>query len=84
MLVTKLIFVFGSLSLSSLFIYLYWQQDLIREAGMRSVRQACGKTFEEVEDFLKSETFPVVSDKNAEDICYPVVVFIVAKNAMII
>eukprot|EP00578_Thalassiosira_sp_NH16_P030550 CAMPEP_0181081758 /NCGR_PEP_ID=MMETSP1071-20121207/3266_1 /TAXON_ID=35127 /ORGANISM="Thalassiosira sp., Strain NH16" /LENGTH=963 /DNA_ID=CAMNT_0023163313 /DNA_START=212 /DNA_END=3103 /DNA_ORIENTATION=+ len=36
------------------------QQELIRKAGMRSVRQACGKTFEEVEDFLKSESFPVV------------------------
>eukprot|EP00571_Detonula_confervacea_P012019 CAMPEP_0172305252 /NCGR_PEP_ID=MMETSP1058-20130122/6570_1 /TAXON_ID=83371 /ORGANISM="Detonula confervacea, Strain CCMP 353" /LENGTH=965 /DNA_ID=CAMNT_0013016783 /DNA_START=201 /DNA_END=3098 /DNA_ORIENTATION=+ len=36
------------------------QQDLVRDAGMRAVRQACGETFEEVEDFLKSETFPVV------------------------
>ncbi|KAL7527822.1 hypothetical protein ACHAXR_007267 [Thalassiosira sp. AJA248-18] len=36
------------------------QQDLVRKAGMRSVRQACGKTFEEVEEFLNTETFPVV------------------------
>ena len=43
------------------------QQELIRKAGMRSVRQACGKTFEEVEDFLKSESFPVVS-KNLQNI----------------
>ena len=27
---------------------------------MRAVRQACGETFEEVHDFLKSEAFPVV------------------------
>lgn len=39
------------------------QQDLVRKTGMRAVRQACGKTFEEVEDFLKSEYFPVVSHK---------------------
>lgn len=32
---------------------------------MRAVRQACGETFEEVEAFLKSETFPVVSDEMA-------------------
>jgi len=36
------------------------QQDLVRNAGMRAVRQSCGETFEEVEEFLKSETFPVV------------------------
>ncbi|KAL7527362.1 hypothetical protein ACHAXR_001915, partial [Thalassiosira sp. AJA248-18] len=36
------------------------QQDLVRKAGLRSVRQACGKTFEEVEEFLNTETFPVV------------------------
>ena len=36
------------------------QQELVRKAGMRAVRQACGETFEEVHDFLKSETFPVV------------------------
>ena len=27
---------------------------------MRAVRQACGKTFDEVEEFLNSKTFPVV------------------------
>ena len=37
------------------------QQDLVRRAGLRAVRQACGGTWEEVEDFLRSETFPVVS-----------------------
>ena len=36
------------------------QQDLVRKTGMRAVRQACGKTFEEVEGFLKGESFPVV------------------------
>lgn len=43
----------------------YLQQELVRKAGMRAVRQACGETFEEVEAFLKSETFPVVSDEMA-------------------
>ena len=37
------------------------QQDLVRAAGMRAVRQACGSTFGEVEGFLMSESFPVVS-----------------------
>ena len=37
------------------------QQDLVRKTGMRAVRQACGKTFEEVEGFLEGESFPVVS-----------------------
>mmetsp|Transcript_32066 Transcript_32066/g.65415 ORF Transcript_32066/g.65415 Transcript_32066/m.65415 type:complete len:694 (+) Transcript_32066:419-2500(+) len=36
------------------------QQDLVRQAGLRAVRQACGSKFEEVEDFLKSESYPVV------------------------
>lgn len=36
------------------------QQDLVRNTGMRAVRQACGEKFEEVEEFLNSETFPVV------------------------
>ena len=47
------------------FLYLAFQQELIRKAGMRSVRQACGETFEEVEEFLKSETFPVVSENES-------------------
>jgi hypothetical protein len=38
-----------------------FQQELVRRAGMRAVRQACGSTFEEVEEFLKSESFPVAS-----------------------
>ena len=37
------------------------QQDLVRAKGMRAVRQACGSMFEEVEGFLRSESFPVVS-----------------------
>ena len=36
------------------------QQELVREKGMRAVRQASGEKFEEVVDFLKSEAFPVV------------------------
>jgi biotin carboxylase len=36
------------------------QQDLIKQVGLRSVRQACGTKFDEVEDFLKIEPFPVV------------------------
>jgi biotin carboxylase len=36
------------------------QQELIRKAGLRSVRQAGGPKFEDVEAFLKRETFPVV------------------------
>jgi biotin carboxylase len=36
------------------------QQELIKEAGLRSVRQACGSTFAEVESFLQTEPFPVV------------------------
>ncbi|KAL7526907.1 hypothetical protein ACHAWF_001964, partial [Thalassiosira exigua] len=36
------------------------EQELVRAAGMRAVRQARGETWEEVVDFLKAETFPVV------------------------
>ena len=36
------------------------QQELIKEVGMRSVRQACGSNFLEVESFLQTEPFPVV------------------------
>jgi hypothetical protein len=40
------------------------QQDLIRKAGLRSVRQASGTEFEQVEPFLKREAFPVVLKPN--------------------
>ena len=36
------------------------QQELIKAAGIRSVRQAAGKKFSDVEAFLKSEEYPVV------------------------
>lgn len=36
------------------------QQELIRKVGLRSVRQAAGSKFEEVEDFLKTEEYPLV------------------------
>lgn len=36
------------------------QQELIKAAGIRSIRQAAGKQWSDVESFLKSETFPVV------------------------
>ncbi|KAL7535048.1 hypothetical protein ACHAXR_009051 [Thalassiosira sp. AJA248-18] len=36
------------------------QQELIREAGMRSVRQAAGKKWEDVVEFLQKEQYPVV------------------------
>lgn len=36
------------------------QQELIKKSGLRSVRQACGVKFEEVEHFLNTEPFPVV------------------------
>lgn len=36
------------------------QQDLIRDLGLRSVRQAGGSNLEEVEEFLQSETYPIV------------------------
>ncbi|KAL7537991.1 hypothetical protein ACHAWF_005961 [Thalassiosira exigua] len=36
------------------------QQELVGAAGMRAVRQAAGKTFSDVEAFLRSERYPVV------------------------
>jgi biotin carboxylase len=36
------------------------QQELIRDAGMRSVRQAAGSKWEHVVDFLQTEQYPVV------------------------
>lgn len=36
------------------------QQELIRRHGLRSVRQAGGTTFEDVEDFLNTEPYPIV------------------------
>lgn len=36
------------------------QQELIKAAGLRSVRQAGSDKFAEVEDFLKTEAYPVV------------------------
>jgi len=36
------------------------QQELLRSAGMRSVRQAGSDKFEDVEDFLRKEKYPVV------------------------
>ena len=36
------------------------QQELVRDAGLRAVRQACGETFSEVEEFLRTEEYPVV------------------------
>ena len=36
------------------------QQELVKAAGIRSVRQAAGKTFTDVEEFLKTESYPVV------------------------
>jgi len=36
------------------------QQEIIRKYGLRSVRQAGGSTFSEVEAFLKAENYPVV------------------------
>jgi biotin carboxylase len=36
------------------------QQELIRKHGLRSVRQAGGDKFEDVEAFLKTEKYPVV------------------------
>lgn len=40
------------------------QQELIKKRGLRSVRQACGTVFEEVESFLKTEPYPVVLKPN--------------------
>jgi hypothetical protein len=36
------------------------QQDIIRKHGLRSMRQARGEKFSDVEEFLSSEPFPVV------------------------
>ena len=36
------------------------QQELVRDKGMRAVRQASGGQFSEVEQFLKTERYPVV------------------------
>ena len=36
------------------------QQELTRKAGLRSVRQAGSNKFEDVQDFLKTEPYPVV------------------------
>lgn len=36
------------------------QQELIKERGLRAVRQAGGAMFEEVEGFLKTEPYPIV------------------------
>ena len=36
------------------------QQELLAEKGLRSIRQAGGSSFEQVEAFLKKETYPVV------------------------
>lgn len=36
------------------------QQELVNAAGLRSVRQAGGKTVSEVEEFLHTEPYPIV------------------------
>jgi biotin carboxylase len=36
------------------------QQELVKKAGLRSVRQASGSTFEHVQDFLMTEKYPVI------------------------
>ena len=36
------------------------QQELVRDVGLRSVRQSCGEKFSDVEEFLRSEEYPVV------------------------
>ncbi|KAG7363309.1 ATP-grasp domain containing protein [Nitzschia inconspicua] len=38
----------------------YVQQELIRKAGLRAVRQAGGTKLEEVESFLQTESYPIV------------------------
>jgi biotin carboxylase len=38
----------------------YVQQELIKQAGLRGVRQAGSDKFEDVESFLKTESYPVV------------------------
>lgn len=42
----------------------YVQQELIKQAGLRSVRQAGSDKFEDVEGFLKTEAYPVVLKPN--------------------
>ena len=37
-----------------------FQQDAIKEAGLRSIRQASGTKFSDVEEFLLNEKYPVV------------------------
>lgn len=36
------------------------QQELIKAKGLRSIRQAGGKDFSEVKDFLQTESYPVI------------------------
>ena len=36
------------------------QQELIKKAGLRSIRQQAGRCFDEVKDFLEKEAYPVV------------------------
>lgn len=36
------------------------QQELVKQAGLRSVRQAAGTTFSDVEEFLQTEPYPVI------------------------
>ena len=36
------------------------QQELIREAGIRAIRQAAGSKVEEVEEFLQTEKYPLI------------------------
>ena len=36
------------------------QQELIKEAGLRAVRQCSGKCFADVEEFLRNESYPVI------------------------
>jgi len=36
------------------------QQKAIKAAGLRAVREACGKTYSEVRAFVESESFPIV------------------------
>ena len=40
------------------------QQELIRKMGLRSVRQAGGDKLEDVDDFLRTETYPIVLKPN--------------------
>ena len=36
------------------------QQETVKAAGMRSIRQVMGSTFEQVQDYLKTEAYPLV------------------------